>query len=488
MPASARLPLRMLPSPLVVRGRVPGTAPIHLRPERETSGVPVISPSLSEFRGNCNPDAILPSCTTDGSISPTLDNRLRTSVRSLYLGPGCASPVEDSQVQDAPPSHGPEVGRLTLRDVRTLPPQCERVGSKSRASSPLLETHERDRRPHRSGTTDTSEGVLIRDGASPDLNCRNQGTPHFYHGDSQREYQGYYNPAQPESPASSPESAASATTMCSMSTGQLSPSASILSTPTAWSPMAPCNSSMKIDTAKDSLGSPAEMPSHGREQDSPTAKINPPPSMAGCFVCKCCRNKPKMFFNRDDLQCVHSLSTSPPPPPAQTKTHALTDGLCYGRRHERLKKYGCQHCSSLFKNKNEVRRHHRSLHLRDHSWSCASLAGNYEVAFHRSRHGPNSADECGYCGKEFPLPAQWERRIEHLTQGHKFGDCNQAKKFYRADHFRQHIRHSHRGLSGRWSYYLEKACMREEITTQPTDQQGAGIIDGISASSAQTSE
>lgn len=45
---------------------------------------------------------------------------------------------------------------------------------------------------------------------------------------------------------------------------------------------------------------------------------------------------------------------------------------------------------------------------------------------------------------------------------HKFGECNQTKKFYRADHFRQHLKHSHAGTSGKWTNVLENACMVEE--------------------------
>jgi hypothetical protein len=36
------------------------------------------------------------------------------------------------------------------------------------------------------------------------------------------------------------------------------------------------------------------------------------------------------------------------------------------------------------------------------------------------------------------------------------------KKFYRADHFRQHLKHSHAGTSGKWTNILENACMKEE--------------------------
>ena len=141
------------------------------------------------------------------------------------------------------------------------------------------------------------------------------------------------------------------------------------------------------------------------------------------------------------------------------------------------KQYSCQYCNNRFKNKNEAERHQNSLHLRRHSWSCAALPG-FQAAFHGSgsqSHQTNagpSHDTCGYCGEEFanfPRP-DWDRRFEHLTNVHKFGECNNAKKFFRADHFRQHLKHSHAGTSGKWTNILENACMKEEQPPEPRDR------------------
>lgn len=88
------------------------------------------------------------------------------------------------------------------------------------------------------------------------------------------------------------------------------------------------------------------------------------------------------------------------------------------------------------------------------------LAG-VEAAFHNSQSA-SGTDLCGYCGEEFPNPPQWDIRAEHLNQVHKSGECNQAKKFFRADHFRQHLKHSHQGTSGKWTNQLEIACMKDE--------------------------
>lgn len=144
------------------------------------------------------------------------------------------------------------------------------------------------------------------------------------------------------------------------------------------------------------------------------------------------------------------------------------------------KQYECAYCKNRFKNKNEAERHQNSLHLRRHSWSCAALSG-YSAAFHISSIRPTEADTCGYCGDEFTRTGagpngvegriasdrDWELRIQHLIDVHKFGECNHAKKFFRADHFRQHLKHSHAGTSGKWTNMLENACMKDEPLPEP---------------------
>ncbi|EED23768.1 C2H2 finger domain protein, putative [Talaromyces stipitatus ATCC 10500] len=162
--------------------------------------------------------------------------------------------------------------------------------------------------------------------------------------------------------------------------------------------------------------------------------------LGGLYICDCCPKKPKKFETQEEL-----------------------------RTHELEKQYTCQYCSNRFKNKNEAERHQNSLHLRRHSWSCAALA-NFQAAFHPSTSpvtqtsaGPTH-DTCGYCGEEFPNNPEpdWDQRFEHLTTMHKFGECNNVKKFFRADHFRQHLKHSHAGTPGKWTNILENACMKEE--------------------------
>ncbi|KIV85679.1 hypothetical protein PV11_01346 [Exophiala sideris] len=182
---------------------------------------------------------------------------------------------------------------------------------------------------------------------------------------------------------------------------------------------------------------------HGKMsiQSAISDNMLPPVTRIGnSFICDCCPKKPKKFDTEDEL-----------------------------RAHQMEKQYACQYCNNRFKNKNEAERHQNSLHLRRYSWSCAAIV-DYRTVFHPVPPTPPSAagiaqcDACGYCGEEFanmPQP-DWNRRLDHLTSVHKFGECNQAKKFYRADHFRQHLKHSHAGSSGKWTNMLEAVCLREE--------------------------
>src|SRR4051812_16650307 len=108
------------------------------------------------------------------------------------------------------------------------------------------------------------------------------------------------------------------------------------------------------------------------------------------------------------------------------------------RKHEQEKQYECTFCRDRFKNKNEAERHQNSLHLRRHSWSCANLS-NYAASFHPSSVSLGVADTCGYCGEEFALLGSegvatgedWELRIVHLQEVHRYGECNHAKNFFR---------------------------------------------------------
>ncbi|KAH7232900.1 hypothetical protein BKA59DRAFT_446395 [Fusarium tricinctum] len=161
----------------------------------------------------------------------------------------------------------------------------------------------------------------------------------------------------------------------------------------------------------------------------------------GFFLCECCPKKPKRFKTIKDLTA-----------------------------HESEKQYKCSFCGNGFKNKNEAERHQNFIHVRRHAWSCSNLSG-YDRTFSESDIQPGQCDTCGYCGDDFSRSGQadgqtryttdqdWDERIKHLQESHNFGNCNASKKFFRADHFRQHLKHSHAGVNGKWIATLELACM-----------------------------
>ncbi|KAL1892642.1 hypothetical protein Sste5346_006927 [Sporothrix stenoceras] len=179
-------------------------------------------------------------------------------------------------------------------------------------------------------------------------------------------------------------------------------------------------------------------------------------------------------------ETAHIVSSPTRRMPDMTKPTSLLKRSEFFIAHEMEKQYECNYCGNRFKNKNEAERHQNSLHVRRHSWSCAALS-SYDRAFHESTFRPGEADTCGYCGEEFmrsgfvtgrsdarhTTEQDWDDRIRHLQDVHKFRECNASKKFFRADHFRQHLKHSHAGTSGKWTNMLENACMMEEEPPLP---------------------
>jgi hypothetical protein len=130
--------------------------------------------------------------------------------------------------------------------------------------------------------------------------------------------------------------------------------------------------------------------------------------------------------------------------------------------HETTNRHQCLFCGSRFKNKNENERHQNSIHIRRYSWSCGAISG-YHEAFYISQENPDDTDICGFCGEGFVrcglnLSAL---AVRHLEDVHKLRKCEHSKKFYRADHFRQHLKLSHASRIGEWTVMLENTCMRE---------------------------
>ena len=111
----------------------------------------------------------------------------------------------------------------------------------------------------------------------------------------------------------------------------------------------------------------------------------------------------------------------------------------------------------------------RNCTPRKQSYTAQNMAvcalDGHTVAFGPSTAGSREMVDCGYCGKEFPnLPQpDWNARKYHLDSVHVFGRCDETKKFYRADHFKQHIVHSHAAQNGIWTKRLQEASFTQKF-------------------------
>ncbi|KAL9092828.1 MAG: hypothetical protein Q9165_004246 [Trypethelium subeluteriae] len=120
-------------------------------------------------------------------------------------------------------------------------------------------------------------------------------------------------------------------------------------------------------------------------------------------------------------------------------------------------RYTCGFCTNTFANKKEAERHVESLHERKHSWSCSALRSIQDAFFQRQE-----SLICGYCETQVAFSKHPEAALlcrKHLRIAHRFQQCNLEKRFWRIDHFRQHLKHSHGALIGKWTEVLEDACL-----------------------------
>ncbi|KAF2237822.1 hypothetical protein EV356DRAFT_359895 [Viridothelium virens] len=120
-------------------------------------------------------------------------------------------------------------------------------------------------------------------------------------------------------------------------------------------------------------------------------------------------------------------------------------------------RYTCGFCTNTFANRKEAERHIESLHERKHSWSCSALRSIQDAFFQRQE-----SLICGYCETQVTFSKHPEAALlcrKHLRIAHRFQQCNLEKRFWRIDHFRQHLKHSHGAFIGKWTEVLEDACM-----------------------------
>ncbi|KAK6428102.1 hypothetical protein LTR95_015758 [Oleoguttula sp. CCFEE 5521] len=146
------------------------------------------------------------------------------------------------------------------------------------------------------------------------------------------------------------------------------------------------------------------------------------------LTCECCPGNPRGFHSDGEL-----------------------------RIHEAEKPFTCDQCPSRFKTMNQNQRHVFSLHPPKYYWSCGTLTTASD-AYHA---WSEFSQTCGYCGEEFLNSLGLIPRIQHLEIVHRFDKCNQTKRFFRGDHFRQHLRHSHSGTTGSWTDVFAITCMKK---------------------------
>ncbi|KAI1873748.1 uncharacterized protein JN550_003017 [Neoarthrinium moseri] len=333
------------------------------------------------------------------------------------------------------------MGRLHLEEG-SIRSEYQTIGQKRRASSPPG-----DELPLQ-GLPGASELLRRREGASraspqPRLTIPQSSFSSI----SSNGRGGSYAPSLPMTAASGTSIASSfgRRSPGGLSPGGLSPVDSPFNTPISLT-QSPRSSVMRTPHQRQ-VSDSRPLASPRKLTELPKASIS---RIQGFYMCECCPKKPKKFETAEELNA-----------------------------HAAEKQYECSFCGNRFKNKNEAERHQNSLHVRRHSWSCSALhVAGYDKAFHDSSNRPGEADACGYCGEEFlrsggagrarhATEQDWDDRLRHLQEVHKFRECNSSKKFYRADHFRQHLKHSHAGTSGKWTNMLETACMIEEEPPQP---------------------
>ncbi|KAF2462528.1 uncharacterized protein BDR25DRAFT_133071 [Lindgomyces ingoldianus] len=439
----------------------PLSVPDHLHPSLDSpisrwppSGA--ISPGFSGFRSPVfDPGSAdfhqrrFGSISTPGALDDTASQHHRGSYdHSMFLEAEFGveeGGMRDLNINDRSPS-GSEESQMGPK-----------AGLKRRASSPPSEAAREDRPTASGGNTD-----LYHRRSAQMLVSRNSPVSRFHANQGSLSSASSLSQRTASIASSYGLSTASSVTSYSGEVQRLSPSALSPSAEAELGPVSPYAASRSLNPSpRGSLSRPHHQRGLSENEQAQIRKMSTDSvlhsrqssvssRLPGAYICECCPKKPKKFDSEEEL-----------------------------RIHELEKQYTCQYCPNRFKNKNEAERHQNSLHLRRHSWSCAALAG-VRAAFHPSPTHSTVADICGYCGEEFPNPANWDVRSEHLNHVHKFGECNQAKKFFRADHFRQHLKHSHAGTSGKWTNMLENACMKDE----PPPKDRVGSVGSIAVSSA----
>ncbi|KAI1647692.1 uncharacterized protein F4817DRAFT_365159 [Daldinia loculata] len=352
----------------------------------------------------------------DGDVPSTTQSRGETLLSpSSYLG------NDDAEYHNARPPNF-QSHKLTQSQGRFSVPLRTRSSAKRRAGSPLQDVN-----------------FIRRNGSSSSML------------DSRDVRSRAFSIASPGSPMSSAYSFAygtSSSTRWNGSGDSLAEMAKLYGTsppnprdqPDYLSPSKGHRSSLHHKSSNESF---LELPRTLNKRRPINIPASPKDNLPGFFLCECCPKKPKKFETMEELSI-----------------------------HKAEKRHQCSFCGARFKSKNEAERHENSLHVRRHAWACSNmLSVGYMNIFQESANQLGIFDTCGYCGEDFPRNGEgmpmyaneqdWEDRLNHVKDVHKFGECNSAKQFYRADHFRQHLKHSHAATLGRWISAIESRCMAD---------------------------
>lgn len=151
--------------------------------------------------------------------------------------------------------------------------------------------------------------------------------------------------------------------------------------------------------------------------------------------------------------------------------------------HEGLKRQRCLYCRFRFEARVDLERHMNALHYKLSSWACNNISG-WQAAY--TQGSSESVDICCYCGERFGRSGpgvltqnDWLVRADHLHECHEYDRCNDDVQFYRADHFREHLRRFHVATAGDDINILVDACMKIDDHQVPEGHESSAWPDSI---------
>ena len=147
--------------------------------------------------------------------------------------------------------------------------------------------------------------------------------------------------------------------------------------------------------------------------------------------------------------------------------------------------YTCAFCTEQFAEEDEAKQHQSSNHRRTYSWSCSALRSIQDAFFQRQ-----DGLICGYCDTQVAFSKHPEAALlcrRHLRLAHRFQQCQDEKRFFKVNHFRQHLKQSHGALLGEWNNVLENACLEAVPVSQQDRLEALGPSIEVAATQMEVS-